>query len=317
MLSVIVPAFNAGAYISATLASLTQDPIRDLEIVVCDDGSSDNTAAIASGHAHVDPRIKVVKQANAGAAAARNAGFLASKGRWIVYFDADDLLQAGSLGAAYSLARANPADSIYWSWAKFGTDPGRLQYGPRTLSGAMPGCQWLTCAFLRDYPTYPGCFMLPRPLLEAYGGWDERLSFQDDMEFYARVISRTGTMRYCPDALFCYRQGAANSLSKTGSRRSSESHWLATRLATEHLLRASDTPDARASAVRQMMLVSYTQVFAAPDISREAEQAAGRLASGLLWRPWLPGGPLRRVLQAMLGWRLALRVHAFLRSLLR
>ena len=104
-------------------------------------------------------------------------------------------------------------------------------------------------------------------------------------------------------------------LSNTTGRRSSESQWLATTLAVQHLLRVRNTRSARAAAARQLMLVSYAQYLAAPDISRNGESYAKSLATGPFWRPWLPGGPKRRLLQAALGWKLALKAHSVLKGL--
>ncbi|EHJ61938.1 glycosyl transferase family 2 [Novosphingobium pentaromativorans US6-1] len=89
--SVIVPAYNAARTIGETLRSVTAQTHRELEIVVVDDGSADDTPAIVQGLAARDPRIRLLRQANAGVAAARNAGIAASTGRFIAPVDADDL----------------------------------------------------------------------------------------------------------------------------------------------------------------------------------------------------------------------------------
>jgi hypothetical protein len=211
-------------------------------------------------------------------------------------------------------AQLYPEEIVFCRWSKFIGNPAVLTRGPMLFTSDLPGDLWLERVFCRDYPTYPGCFILPRRLVEQYGGWNEELSFQDDMEFYARIVSRTRTMRYCGEALFCYRDGVPGSLSKTSGRRSSESQWQATNLAVQHLLNASNTSSARSAGARQLMLVSYAQFLAAPDISKKAEALAQKLASGLLWRPWLPGGIMRRVLQMTLGWRLAVKSHALIRG---
>jgi glycosyltransferase involved in cell wall biosynthesis len=318
VLSVVVPAYNAGAYITTTLDSLLQDGVLDVEIVICDDGSDDDTANIIRNYAARDRRISLLAQANAGAAAARNNAFSASRGSAILYFDADDVLRPGSLRALSVMAHRYPNDIIYSPWAKFGEDLNRLQHGSRLLTEDLPGCDWLIHAFLYDYPTYPGGFVLPRSSIEQYGGWDVRLTFQDDMEFYARHISRAKLMRYCPDSLFCYREQVPNSYSKKAGRASSESQWLATRLAAEHLLSVCTKPRARAAAFRQLMLVSFTQYMFARDISEKAERLARKVGGWRRWLPYcprLPGGFRRRALQVLFGWKRALRLHARLRAL--
>ena len=315
MLSILMPAFNAERYLPTTLESLLGQDETEFEIVVCDDGSIDRTAAIVASYAARDARVRLHRQAHAGASAARNAAFSMARGTWILYFDADDVLSPASLGALMRVARAHPEDVVCCAWTHFETDPRARIGGTPPMPGDIPGWLWVESAFLRDYPTYPGSFVVPRRWIERCGGWDERVSYQDDMEFYARILSRVETVRFCDGALFCYRRGVPGSVSNTGGRRSSESQWLATRLAVQHLLRARDTRRARRAAARQLMLVSYAQFLAAPDISREAEALAAKQRAGLCWRPWLPGGPTRRLLQSVLGWKLALKTHAVLRRL--
>jgi glycosyltransferase involved in cell wall biosynthesis len=91
LVSVIIPAFNAGATIDETLRSVRSQSHDRLEIVVVDDGSTDDTLAIAERHAERDPRITIIRQGNAGVAAARNAGWQAARADFIAFIDADDL----------------------------------------------------------------------------------------------------------------------------------------------------------------------------------------------------------------------------------
>src|SRR5262249_11791086 len=249
-------------------------------IVICDDGSTDGTAKIAQTFACLDSRVRYFRQTNAGASAARNAAFLASRGKWVIYIDADDIMLSGSLQAMMMTARLHPKEIVFCRWCKFSLDTEVRTPASTLLTSDMAGWQWLEQAFLSDYPTYPGCFLLPRELIEQAGGWNEKLSYQDDMEFYARLISQADSMRYCSGALFCYRQGVIGSLSNTAGRRNSESQWEATRLAVQYLLNAKDTARTQCAAVRQLMLVSYAQYIAAPDISKNAEGFARKLAVG-------------------------------------
>jgi glycosyltransferase involved in cell wall biosynthesis len=91
LVSVIVPAFNAQAFVGRTLASLRAQTFADFEAIVVDDGSTDGTAAIVHHAAQADPRIRLVRQANAGVAAARNRALAEARGRYVANLDADDL----------------------------------------------------------------------------------------------------------------------------------------------------------------------------------------------------------------------------------
>ncbi|WP_027145632.1 glycosyltransferase family A protein [Mesorhizobium sp. WSM3626] len=89
--SVIIPAYNAQDTIDETLRSVRSQSYKALEIIVVDDGSRDQTVAIARRHMEIDPRVRLIEQANAGVAAARNRGWQAARSDMIAFVDADDL----------------------------------------------------------------------------------------------------------------------------------------------------------------------------------------------------------------------------------
>jgi glycosyltransferase involved in cell wall biosynthesis len=89
--SVITPAFNAAPYVRETLDSVLAQTFTDFEVIVVDDGSTDETAAIVDWYAQRDPRVRVVRQANRGIAAARNTAIAHARGRFLALLDSDDL----------------------------------------------------------------------------------------------------------------------------------------------------------------------------------------------------------------------------------
>src|SRR5215213_5558127 len=91
LVSVIVPAYNAASTLDDTLRSIRSQTHSNLDIIIVNDGSTDDTLAIAERHSGQDDRIRVVSQMNAGVAAARNLGVRLSRGELIAPIDADDL----------------------------------------------------------------------------------------------------------------------------------------------------------------------------------------------------------------------------------
>ncbi|MFR5795745.1 MAG: glycosyltransferase family 2 protein [Christensenellales bacterium] len=91
-ISVILPCYNAGAYLSACLNSLLAQSMRDFEVIFVDDGSRDDSLALARRYAERDVRIHVFSQENQGVSAARNLGLAHARGEWITFVDGDDLL---------------------------------------------------------------------------------------------------------------------------------------------------------------------------------------------------------------------------------
>jgi glycosyltransferase involved in cell wall biosynthesis len=106
LVTVIVPAYNAGATIGATLDSIRAQTHTSLEVLVIDDGSTDATAETVLRHASVDPRIRLIRQSNKGVAAARNRGIAEARGEYLAPIDADDLWRPDKIERQMQLLRA-------------------------------------------------------------------------------------------------------------------------------------------------------------------------------------------------------------------
>ena len=112
--SVIIPVYNSARYLPEALASvLMQKDIPEIEVICIDDGSTDDSAAILDFWEKRDPRLKVLRQVNAGPGVARNAGIDAAKGEYIFFLDADDRLSSGTaLLDAYNQSKADDLDIL-------------------------------------------------------------------------------------------------------------------------------------------------------------------------------------------------------------
>lgn len=112
--SIVVPAFNVAKTIAETLESLVAQTLRDMEIVIIDDGSSDETAQVVSPFL-TDPRVRYIKQANRGLAGARNRGIAEARSAYIGFCDADDLWHADKLRQHVAHLETNPRLGLSFS----------------------------------------------------------------------------------------------------------------------------------------------------------------------------------------------------------
>lgn len=112
LVSVIVPVYNAEKYLSTCLDSICNQTLRDLEIIVVDDGSTDASGRIADEYAEKDPRIKVVHQKNAHLKAARNAGLFIVNGEYVSFIDADDYIDSDMLESMYKIIESRSLDLV-------------------------------------------------------------------------------------------------------------------------------------------------------------------------------------------------------------
>ena len=177
--SVIIPVYNTQDYIRQTLESIAGQTLREIEIVVVDDGSTDGSLSIVRGMAAADSRIHVFSQANQGQSVARNTGLGQAKGKYVYFMDSDDLLDAGALECSYRKCEENALDLVLFDADIFG-DPGCFDptyyhrtagledrvYTGEELLGVLMGCYahrasvclnfirraYLSCTGLKFYP---------------------------------------------------------------------------------------------------------------------------------------------------------------------
>lgn len=131
-----MPAYNAAEFIEPAIQSVLAQTLNDWELIIVDDGSTDRTAAILSKLS--DPRIKVLRQSNAGVGAARNAGLDAAVGEFVTFLDADDKLPPASLQRRVEFLIANPGVDIVNGRINIMTEGRTTEtYRPSLSAGAL------------------------------------------------------------------------------------------------------------------------------------------------------------------------------------
>ena len=139
--SVIMPVYNAAEYLSRTLDDVTNQTLRDIQIICVDDGSKDNSREIVKEYQKKDERIQLVEQENKNAGAARNHGMQYAKGKYVVFWDSDDLF--------FHCRQGRRGQIPHWAGAE--TAHGRCrQQRQRPESGEQPLCPCRSGAPLAD-----------------------------------------------------------------------------------------------------------------------------------------------------------------------
>jgi hypothetical protein len=183
--SFVIPAYNAATTLEATLASVVAQTVSDWEAVIVDDGSNDQTAAVAFNRAKTDPRLRLVRQANAGASAARNRGLIEARGGLVTFLDSDDWIAPEFLSMLMPLSDQGRAVAY-------------CAYRRILPSGRQSPVDW--CPELASDPfgvlaqrCEPAihCMLIPRWVLNDVGGFDTSLQTCEDWDLWLR-IARTG-----------------------------------------------------------------------------------------------------------------------------
>ena len=242
LVSVIIPVYNASFYLKECIESVLHQTYYNLEIVIIDDGSTDNSVDIVKSYQY-DNRIKIITQKNRGAATARNVGIKNSRGKYIQFLDADDILSLNKieeqLKTLESYKHVYNRVVVFSKW--------------ESLKKTIKGCKEYICHtyenpidILADFMKYeamliPHCYLVPRHIIDIAGLWDESLSLNDDGEWFARIIASSDILVYCNDTMVYYRD-TPNSLSKSKSVRAMNSEIWGYILISE-IARRSNIPD--------------------------------------------------------------------------
>ena len=202
-ISVVIPAFDAERTVGAAISSALWQTYSDLEVVVVDDGSRDATGAIA---ASFPQPVRVVRQENAGVAAARNRGIAEAQGELIAFCDADDVLLPRHLEALVATFEASEGglatSNCYWLFPG-GIHPSRTRY-----KGGFPRPDRQRLAILeQNFVSTMSLF--PKTLAEEIGPFDEELAVAEDWDFWLRAIYARHRVALQPRPLALYRWGSS------------------------------------------------------------------------------------------------------------
>lgn len=211
LVTIIVPVYNTGAYLSPCLESLIAQTHRDLEIILVDDGSTDGSGAICDDFARRDERIKVIHQKNSGVSSARNAGLENASGTYLTFVDADDGLVPHGLETALRYLRENDADMVTYGWKRHFMEDGRTEpcaepfLSTRDISNVLG-------RVLTDYSACGGGYPWNKlwRVRGAVPRFDPELYYFEDLEWVVRMLLQTESIVVCPECLYDYRIHSAS-----------------------------------------------------------------------------------------------------------
>lgn len=223
LVSVIIPMYNASCYIEETIQSVLDQTWSNIEIIVVDDGSTDDSYDIVANIK--SNKIRLFHQDNKGAPKARNFGFLQSKGEYIQYLDADDLLSPSKIEQqlqALISSKKEIAFSTFYQYINGEIKPEwyNLQFTNQSYDSALDLQVDLWRYFIPSY--VPGCYLISRNLVERTGEWNKSLLKNQDGEYLARVFSHAAEIVFVPKEYVLWRL-VENSISHTHSEKKAQS----------------------------------------------------------------------------------------------
>jgi glycosyltransferase involved in cell wall biosynthesis len=206
--SIIIPTYNCGRYLRESLESVLAQTDRDFDVVVVDDGSTDDTPAVLAEYAG---RVAVVQGAHGGLSAARNLGLARATGDWVAFHDADDVAVPDRLEWSRAFLRDHPAfDAVFCNGRRMqAEDPAIAGVVPARWFARTAGRALTVVDLFEEYPVYFQGALVPRRAFEAAGPFDAAYRVQPDLEYGYRLFPRVRAA--CVDRpMFHYRWHTTN-----------------------------------------------------------------------------------------------------------
>jgi len=303
LVSVIIPCKDAALWLAEAIQSCLDQTWSAIEVIVVDNGSTDDSVAIAQ--AFEDPRVVVTHCERAGASAARNVGLTFARGDFVQFLDADDMLHRDKIRLQLDrLARSPRGTVASGAWTTFRNDPAKAVLMPEPVWRDFAPGEFMICSWLGGGMMPVFGWLTPRSVIDKAGRWNEELSLDDDGEFFVRVnLASTGVV-FCNGSRGFYRKSERPRLSSRADPDALASGFKATKLSSEALLAACNSPEAVKACAYNFQRFIYYAYPAVPDLVRIAERRVQELG-GADWK--LGGGPALQVLSACFGWKVAKR----------
>lgn len=298
-LSVVMPCFNAGPYLDESVGCVMAQTLADLELIVVDDGSTDDSVERLEQLVRRYPgRLQLLKQDRKGPYPARNLALRHAKGELVAFLDADDYWRTDFLARMDDALSAAAADIAYCGWQNVGQGaPGTEPYLPPVYEQGDP-----VEYFLRNCPWPIHAAVVRREVLDAVGGFSERRFSSMDYDLWLRVLGHTQRMIRVPEVMAFYRWHGGGQVSSVKWRQVLDAEEAQRGFVRDHPERVSHLSPARLSELIEGRVLQ--QAFKAV-WSRDLASAQ-RLFRHASLASTLRGGALVHVMAAWLPQRLYL-----------
>lgn len=233
MISVIIPCYNYGHLIAETLNSILSQTHTDLEIIVIDDGSTDNTGEVLKSYTDNDERVQYYRYENAGLGTTRNRGIEKAKGTYIQFLDADDLIERRKFEIQLQLFKEHPEVDIVYGSVRYFTK-NAFDQSERLLTYWGPNEEWMPKISGRGHDILPralkGNFshlsspLFKKQVVDKVGEFDNEISAVADYHFLLRCAIADANFYYhdTPDTYSLVRWHKINMSSNVAMMRTEE-----------------------------------------------------------------------------------------------
>jgi glycosyltransferase involved in cell wall biosynthesis len=208
LVTVVIPCYNQAHFLGEAIESVLSQTYPHFEIVVVDDGSTDNTSEVASGYP--PDKVRLIRQENKGLSAARNAGLYQSRSEYVVFLDSDDRLLPGALEVGVRELEAHPECAfVSGHIRRIAADGSPLRTPPQALHKAHVEGDHYARLLRYNYIWTPGSVMYRRSVFDSVGGFDPSVNATADWDLYLRV-ARDYPVHHHGEVVLDYRRHGAS-----------------------------------------------------------------------------------------------------------
>lgn len=300
LVSILISAYNAQEWIGYTLQSAIAQTWPRKEIIVVDDGSTDGTAEVAQRFA--SSGVTVVSTKNGGLSAGQNCAYRHSQGDYIQFLDADDLLAPNKIERQLAALTASDSKRILLSspWAPFYYRTRHARFVRNSVWQDLSPVEWLLRKLGENLHMQNATWLVSRELAEAAGPWDESLQYDQDGEYFTRVLVASECTRFVPETGIFYRLSTSGRVSYIGdSDKKKESLLRSMKLHIRYLLSLEDSERTRKACLTYLQNWYHHFYEGRPDLVEELQRMALELG-GCLQEPQL--GWKYAWMKPILGW---------------
>ena len=228
----IIPCFNAEKWLREAIDSCLQQTYPNIEIIVIDDGSTDNTLEIIRSY-----QDKIIWQPlpHKGGNYARNRGFDLSRGEYIQYLDADDYILPEKIERQVEFLETTGADVVYGDWRhQRHLSDGSIRLEKIEVAQSQTD---ILASLLANWWVALAALLYKRSAVENSGGWDESLTAAQDRDFFISVVINQAQVVYQPGCYAIYRRHGSMTVSTSSKSRWLKNHYLVLGKTETHLLK--------------------------------------------------------------------------------
>jgi glycosyltransferase involved in cell wall biosynthesis len=303
--SILIPCYNAEKYIGETIESVFRQTWPAIEVIVVDDGSKDRSVTEIERFKTAD--VRLIRQENRGAGAARNRAYLASSGSFIQFLDADDLIDPKKIERQMARIVDRPRCVASAEWGRFHSSPNESRFDPEPVWRDLDPLDWLVLSRADGLGMlFPALWLVPRTIADAAGRWDETLSLGDDGEYFTRILLAADSVLFCQGARCHYRSAVPDSFSSRKTPRAWVSQFRVTELCEAYLRSREDSERVRRGFALSWQHLAHGSYPYDPDLAERA-LARARALHPVVIQPG--GGPAFAVVSRVVGWRAARRLQ--------